>query len=83
MSTKKIREALESYRALVGRQPVGAAPWEAVDYDDALAEVEAIEKAAVALHRCNPTPYAGNSEKGRLYYPAMKVIHAIAEEQAP
>lgn len=86
MSTKAIRELLSDYLSVCAsandfrggaRAPTDA---ERKTYRAALIEVEAIERAAVALHRCNATPYTADSPRGQMYYRAMKLIHTIAEE---
>lgn len=77
MSTKKIREALRI--CLAHGRVDGSA--QAVEVAEAAEnEVEAIEKAAKALSACRAAPYSHNSPRGLLFYPAMKVIYAIAKD---
>lgn len=73
MSTTALKEALdllaedpgENYATLVAARD----------------ELEAIRKAARDIAACRSAPYTPTSVRGRRWYPAMEVIHAIAKEE--
>lgn len=74
MSLKKTTAFLEWWATNATGAPAGT------DAAEALKEMGEVKRAAVALHRCNATPYTATSERGQMYYPAMATIHAIAKE---